>query len=318
MIQPMKLVIDTDPGVDDAIAILMALAAPNVVVAGLTSVGGNVPLARSTRNALALIQAAGYRNIPIAKGASRPLQGKFKYAPQFHGSGGLSIRLPDPTIRPLKKSAVEFLNDQIAREPGKIVLLALGPLTNIARLLQEHPYALEQARNIVIMGGAVNVPGNVTPYAEFNIYCDPVAADIVFSSGLPITLVDLAACRRVGIDRKSAFELHSHHPLGRLALDILQGWFKKDPRRHTFEFYDPLAMAVALEPAIATVTKKDLDITLEKDDRKGATLETGGPGGITLLENVYSSRFFMLLRHLLDLDGLPIYPDMSPITFVTG
>ena len=169
MTQPIKLMIDTDPGVDDAIAILMALASPEVEIVGLTSVGGNVPLARSTRNALALLQATGYEEIPIAKGASRPLQGTFKYAPQFHGPGGLSIRLPDPRITPVRQSAVEFLRDQITRESGKTVLLALGPLTNIAQLLCEYPDSLEQVKNIVAMGGAVNVPGNATPYAEFNI-----------------------------------------------------------------------------------------------------------------------------------------------------
>ena len=184
MTQPIKLVIDTDPGVDDAIAILMALAACDVEVVGLTSVGGNVPLASTTRNALALLQAAGYVDLPLAKGASRPLKGKFKYAPQFHGSSGLSISLPDPTITPITQGAVKFLNDQITQGSSEVLLVALGPLTNIARLLSEHPYALAQAKNIVIMGGAVNVPGNVTPYAEFNIYCDPVAAEIVFCLSL--------------------------------------------------------------------------------------------------------------------------------------
>ena len=299
-----KLVIDTDPGVDDAIAILMALGAPEVEIVGLTTVGGNVQLARTTRNTLALLQATGYGDIPVANGASRPLQGRFKYAPQFHGSGGLSIRLPDPLITPIPQSAVEFLNERITQEAGKIVLLALGPLTNIARLLCEHPYTLEQAKNIVVMGGAVNVPGNVTPYAEFNVYCDPVAAEIVFSSGLPVTLVDLAACRRVGVDRKRALNLDSKHPLGRLALDLLLGWFKKDPRRQRFEFYDPLALAIALEPAVATVAKIDLDVGLVESEWKGATWETGGPGEITLPEDVYPSRFFMLLEEVLGLEGL--------------
>lgn len=318
MTRPTKLIIDTDPGVDDAIAILMALAAPDVEVVGLTSVGGNVPLARTTRNALALLQVTEFRDIPLAKGASRPLEGKFKYAPQFHGPGGLSIQLPNPLITPVRQGAIEFLKDRITEESGEIVLLALGPLTNIARLLTEHPYALEQAKNIVVMGGAVNVPGNATPYAEFNIYCDPVSAEIVLSSGLPVTLVDLSACRQVGIDRRPALELQSDHPLGQLALDILQAWFKKKPERQRFEFYDPLAMAIALEPTIATVTKIDVDVGLEKSEWLGATWETGGPGEITLPGNVYSSRFFTLLERLLELEGLPTNPEISPITSALG
>ena len=305
MAQPIKLIIDTDPGVDDAIAILMALANRDVEVTGLTTVGGNVHLARTTRNALAVLQAAKRKDIPVAKGASRPLQGKFKYAPQFHGMSGLPLRLPEPIITPVPHGAVEFLNHQMTSTPGKVVLLALGPVTNIAKLLCEHPYVMEQAKNIVIMGGAIDVPGNVTPYAEFNIFCDPIASEIVFSSGLPITLVDLRACRQVGIDREHALNLHSDYPLGQLASALLQSWFKKEPSRQRFEFYDPLAMAVALDPAIATTTKIDINISLDENELRGATSETGGPGEISILNNVYSSRFFDLLEQSLGLEGLP-------------
>ena len=303
MAEPIKLIIDTDPGVDDAVAILMALAVPEIKILGLTTVGGNVPLARTTRNALALLQAAGRSDIPVAKGASRPLRGRFKYAPQFHGPGGLSHRLPDPSVGPVTKGAVEFLYDQLtADEPGEVAVVALGPLTNIAQLLWERPFALEQAKNIIVMGGAVNAPGNVTPKAEFNIYSDPVAAEVVLASGLPITLVDLAACRQVGISREQAMGLRSDHPMGRLTLNMLQGWFRKEPSRQRFEFYDPLAMAIALEPAIATVTKVDLDVGLEENESWGETSESGGPGEITLPLEVNSTRFFGLLEGLLELE----------------
>ncbi len=305
MVQPIKLVIDTDPGVDDAVAILMALAAPKVEVVGLTTVGGNVPLARTTRNALALLQAAGRSDIPVAKGASRPLRGQFTYAPQFHGPGGLSLRLPEPVVGTVAEGAVELLSDKLTSQPGEVVLVALGPLTNVARLIWECPGALEQARNIVIMGGAVNAPGNVTPKAEFNIYSDPAAAEITFSSGLPVTVVDLAACRQVGINREQAVDLRSKHPIGRLTLDMLQGWFKKEPKRERFEFYDPLTMAIALEPAIATVAKVDLDVGLEENESLGETSETGGPGEIVLPKDVNTARFFGLLEGLLELEGWP-------------
>ena len=304
MAEPIKLIIDTDPGVDDAVAILMASAVPEIEILGLTTVGGNVPLARTTRNALALLQAAGRSDIPVAKGASRPLRGRFKYAPQFHGPGGLSHRLPDPSVGPATKGAVEFLYDQLtAEEPGEVAVVALGPLTNIAQLLWERPFALEQAKNIIVMGGAVNAPGNVTPKAEFNIYSDPVAAEVVLASGLPITLVDLAACRQVGISREQAMGLRSDHPMGRLTLNMLQGWFRKEPSRQRFEFYDPLAMAIALEPAIATVTKVDLDVGLEENESWGETSESGGPGEITLPLEVNSTRFFGLLEGLLEIEG---------------
>ncbi len=305
MAEPTKLLIDTDPGVDDAIAIFMALAAPDVELLGLTTVGGNVPLARATRNALALLQAAGRSDIPVAKGASRPLRGSFRYAPQFHGPGGLSRQLPEPDAGPIADGAVRFLNDRLTQHPGEAVLVALGPLTNVAQLLRKYPAALKQAKNIVVMGGAVNTPGNVTPKAEFNFYSDPAAAGIVLSSGLPITVVDLAACRQVGISREQALSLHSNHPIGRLTLEMLQGWFAKDPSRQRFEFYDPLALAIALEPAIATVAKVDLDVGLEENESLGETSETGGPGEISLPQQVDSARFFGLLEGLLELEGLP-------------
>ena len=301
MTQQIQFIIDTDPGVDDAIAILMAMASSEIEILGLTTVGGNVPLARATRNALSLLQAASRSDIPVAKGASRPLRGKFAYAPYFHGPSGLSQRLPDPANGPVKDGAVKFLYDQLTGERGEAVLVALGPLTNLAVLLRERPIALEQAKQIVVMGGAVNTPGNVTPEAEFNFYCDPVAADIVLSSRLPITMVDLAACRQVKIGREQALGLKSATPLGRLMLDMLQGWFHRELSREEFEFCDPLAMAIALHPAIATATKVDLDVGIEDGELLGATSETGGPGEITLTQDVDSSRFFALFGRLFEL-----------------
>ena len=301
MTQQIQFIIDTDPGVDDAIAILMAMASSEIEILGLTTVGGNVPLARATRNALSLLQAASRSDIPVAKGASRPLRGKFAYAPYFHGPSGLSRRLPDPANGPVEDGAVKFLYDQLTGERGEAVLVALGPLTNLAVLLRERPIALEQAKQIVVMGGAVNTPGNVTPEAEFNFYCDPVAADIVLSSRLPITMVDLAACRQVKIGREQALGLKSATPLGRLMLDMLQGWFHRELSREEFEFCDPLAMAIALHPAIATATKVDLDVGIENGELLGATSETGGPGEITLTQDVDSSRFFALFGRLFEL-----------------
>ena len=306
MIQPVRLLIDTDPGVDDAIAILMALASQDVEVVGLTTVGGNVRLARSTRNALALLQAAGHGDVPVAQGAARPLRGSYTYAPEFHGPGGLSRRLPSPTTGPVAARAVRFLHDELTRKPGETILVALGPLTNLARLIWERPIALERARNIVVMGGAVNTPGNITPRAEFNFHSDPVAAGVVLSSRLPVTLVDLAACRQVSISREQALNLRSGHPMGRLTLDLLQGWFQREPSRQSFEFCDPLALAIALEPAIATVVKVDLDVGLEENESWGETIETGGPGEISLAHRVDSARFFRLFEGLLELEGLPV------------
>lgn len=298
----MQLILDTDPGVDDAIAILLALAAPAETL-GLTTVGGNVPQARGRRNARALLYAAGRAGLPVAAGAGRPLAGRFRPAVRFHGPGGLSVRLPDSPVPPAAAPAVEFLNAQLTARPGQITLIALGPLTNLARLQQRHPAALGLARQIVAMGGAVDCPGNVTPYAEFNFHSDPLAAQQVLSAGPPLTLADLGACRQVGIDRDEALALRAAHPLGRLALRTLQNWFRRDPARARFEFYDPLAVALALDPSLAQYRAAAISVDTTDSERQGESTAPpppdGAPGPVSLAARIDAPRFFRLLRETL-------------------
>ncbi|MDE2842111.1 MAG: nucleoside hydrolase, partial [Chloroflexota bacterium] len=209
-----RIIIDTDPGVDDAIAILIALAAPTVDVAGLTVVGGNVSHARALCNARALLEYVGKSDIPVHRGSSRPLTGKFASARNFHGGSGLTRRLPKPTADIPPQGAVDFLAEQLSANPGEVTLVAIGPLTNLARLERQYPGSLARAASLVIMGGAIDSPGNIRPQAEFNFYCDPVAAREVMTTGLPMTLVDLAACRQVAMSREMATNLKSRNRLG--------------------------------------------------------------------------------------------------------
>ena len=297
-------IIDTDPGVDDALAILMALGSSESEILGITTVGGNISVARATRNALALLKAAGRTDVQVAKGASRPLRGKFNPSEGFHGPGGLSIRLPNPAGHPVNINAVEFIAEQLSNRPGEITIVALGPLTNLARLLQRHPHALVKARRIVIMGGVVGTPGNVTPKAEFNFYNDPAAAHQVLSSGLPITLADLTVCRQIAIDRQQALQLTCKQPRGQLALRIVQHWFLKDPNRQKFEFYDPLALALALNPMIATVRQLSLEIETSSAEDLGETKVLEGVGAVELASKVDQGRFFSMLECLLGWQGL--------------
>lgn len=247
---PIPVIIDTDPGVDDAIALLMALACPMLDILGITAVGGNVPLARATRNALALLEHAGRTDIPVLRGASRPLQGRFPYAREVHSPAGLTRRLPNPTVKPAEANAVQFLGDALAASPGAITIIALGPLSNLARLLRRQPAAYRGVRSIVVMGGGISCAGNVTPFAEFNFYSDPTAARLVMESGVPITLVDLAACRQVYLTRTELAGITAGSPEGRLAAELLDGWFRNDPSRERFNLYDPLAVAAAIDPEI--------------------------------------------------------------------
>lgn len=302
---PAKVIIDTDPGVDDAIAILMALAAPSLDVIGLTTVGGNVPLARTTRNALALLEYAGRSGVPVARGSPSPIRGRYQYASVVHGKSGLSRKLPNPKTEPIKAAAVDFLATRLRDSPGQITLIALGPLTNLARLLTRHPDALRLAAALVVMGGAVDVPGNVTSDAEFNFYSDPEAASLILSSAIPLTLVDLAVCHQVAINREEAGRLKARNRLGALAVQLMANWFRRDASRKRFEFYDPLAMAVALDPEI--ITTRSVTLTVETADpaRLGATRVTAEGGPIALAQRVDRRGFFDLLEALLGLEVGP-------------
>jgi inosine-uridine nucleoside N-ribohydrolase len=299
--RPIKVIIDTDPGVDDAIALLMALACSSVDVVGLTTVGGNIPLARGTRNALALLEYAGRPEVPVARGAARPCRGRYPYAYSFHGPGGLSRRLPDPRGRPVDASAVDFLAAGLQGNPGQITLVALGPLTNLAHLLQRHPGALGKAASLVVMGGAVDVAGNVTPNAEFNFYSDPAAARQVLSSGIALTLVDLGAARQVTVtrDRVSRWKASSH--LGWLVVQLLGNWFRRDSRRERFEFYDPLALAVAVDPGLAAFQRSTLAVEVADPARLGETRIIASNGPVAVAGPVDGPRFFATFEELFNL-----------------
>ena len=295
-----SILIDTDPGTDDAIAILMALACPAAELAGITTVGGNVPLAKATRNALALLEYIGQPDIPIAPGESRPLKGWFRYAYDFHGPSGLTVRLPRPVTKPSTQRAVEFLAKAAAQSPQPITVVALGPLTNIARLLQQHPQALESIREMVVMGGAVEVPGNITRHAEFNFYNDPWAADLVLSSGLPITLVDLKVCHQALIRREDLDALHRSGRGGKLAGRILANWFRRHPQDESYNLCDPLAMAVAIDPGILTTELCSIRVEVSDQVRRGMCTRQKGKGSVRVATAVDVERFFRLFYRLLD------------------
>ena len=299
-----KVLIDTDPGTDDAIALLMALGVSKQVgldVLGITTVGGNASIAHTTRNTLAVLEYAGRGDVPVAKGASNPLEGTFPYAYYYHGKGGLSVRLPSPQIELSNEGAAEFLRRNLSvRIEDGITVVALGPLTNLAKLLMQHPEVGQNLSGLVVMGGAVAVPGNVTAHAEFNFYSDPLAAKTVLSSGLPVTLVDLAVCRQVSIRRDQVSPLLTGGKAGRLAGRILDHWFKRNPDQETYDLCDPLAMAVAIEPCILTTGQRRVEVETCSAERNGKTTSSdstrAGPegpnGNIQVATGVNTQRFF--------------------------
>ncbi len=298
-----RIIIDTDPGVDDAIAILMALSASSVEVAGLTVVGGNVPHARGIRNALALLDFVGRSDVPVFRGSNRPLVGRFASAQHFHSTSGITRRLPEPTSQPAPQRAVDFLAEQLTNHPGQVTLVAIGPLTNLARLERRHPGSLSLAGSLVVMGGAVDSPGNITPHAEFNFYCDPLAAQEVLATGVPLTLVDLAACRQVALSRDRAFNLKATNRFGKLALDIIQNWFKADENRESMLFYDQIAMAAAFFPEVMTTRQVTLHVETEGPEAGACSVvETDGPVAVSDVVDV--ERLFALVGEWLGWEGM--------------
>ena len=193
MANPRKIIIDTDPGQDDAVALLVALASPELDIAGITAVAGNVPLELTSKNARIICELAGRTDVPVFAGCSRPLERKLVTAEHVHGKTGLDgPDLPNPKMSLQEQHAVDFIVETLSKEPeSTVTLCVLGPLTNVATALRREPEIADRIQEIVLMGGAYFEVGNITPTAEFNIYVDPEAAAAVFKAGIAITVFPL-------------------------------------------------------------------------------------------------------------------------------
>lgn len=193
-----RIIIDTDPGQDDAVAILLALASPEIEVMGITAVAGNVPLALTAKNARKVCELAGRPDIPVHAGADRPLMRRLVTAEHVHGRTGLDgPDLPEPAMPLQPQHAADFIVGTLLREPqGTVTLCPLGPLTNIAMALLREPRIAPRLKEIVLMGGGFFEGGNITPAAEFNVFVDPHAAAIVFGAGIPIVMMPLDVTHR--------------------------------------------------------------------------------------------------------------------------
>jgi purine nucleosidase len=215
---PRKLVLDCDPGIDDALAILFACGHPGLDLCGVTTVAGNVGLALTTANALSVLEFAGRPDVPVAAGSPAPLLRPHGDARDVHGESGLGhARLPPPRAQSLAKHATELIIDTVGASPGEITLVATGPLTNIALAVRRHPALARQVADFVIMGGSAG-RGNVTPAAEYNIATDPEAAAIVFGAGWRVTMVGLDVTLQTRVDGPVRGRMAA---LGRLGRDLL-------------------------------------------------------------------------------------------------
>jgi purine nucleosidase len=274
---PRPFLIDTDTASDDAVALIMALRSPDVRVLAITTVAGNVPVAQGTRNALYVTELCG-SDAPVYPGAARPLLRAYEDATWFHGQDGLGDQgYPPPRRAPESAHAVEAIIETVTRNPG-IVVVTLGPLTNLALAVAREPGIAAHVSRCVVMGGNPCCEGNVTPAAEYNMWVDPDAARIVLRSGLPVELVGWHLCRgeavlgRDDIDRVRGLDT----PLARFATDC---------NSHAMEAYriqtnevgialpDPVAMSIALDPSISTgESRHHVDVEIASDLTRGMTV----------------------------------------------
>ena len=274
---PRDFIIDTDTASDDAVALLMALRHPDVRVLAITTVAGNVELDQATRNALYTVELSELAT-PVYRGADRPLRRPLEVATFFHGLDGLGDRgYPAPLTPPADGEAAEVLVQTINENPG-IVLVTLGPLTNVARALQADPDIVSCVSRCIVMGGAACTVGNVTPAAEYNVWVDPDAARIVFRSGLPIEMVGWELCR--GASTLSPSEMEMVRGFGteraRFAMDCNARALEAariQSNEPGLPLPDPVAMAIAIEPEICTRRSRHyVDVETESDLTRGATV----------------------------------------------
>ena len=276
---PRKIIIDTDPGQDDAVAILLALASPEeVAVLGITAVAGNVPLALTSRNARIICELAGRPEMRVFAGCDAPLRRNLVTAEHVHGKTGLDgPQMDDPTMPLQPQHAVDFIIETLrARAPGTVTLCPLGPLTNIATAFQKAPDIIPRVQEIVLMGGAYFEVGNITPAAEFNIYVDPEAAKIVFTSGVKLTVMPLDVTHKALTtkDRVDAFRA-----MGTRVGDMVAAWtdfFERfDMEKYGSEgapLHDPCVIAYLIRPELFTGRLINVEIETQSDLTLGMTV----------------------------------------------
>ena len=273
---PKRILFDTDPGIDDSLAILLALASPELTLEGVSVVHGNCSVEQALNNAIGVLELAGATSVPVARGFSLPLVQPSLLAPETHGSTGLGYaRLPIPTLKPIPQHSVDFLIEKITSAPGEITLVCIGPLTNVAVALRKEPRIVRDVKEVLIMGGAIRHQGNTTPLAEFNVYVDPHAAHMVYHSGMPITLVPLDVTYQCALTRADVERL--------LQIDSPITRFISESTRFYMEYHDayqkikgciindPLALALAFAPGLCDYEEHYVDVDISGGVSMGKT-----------------------------------------------
>jgi pyrimidine-specific ribonucleoside hydrolase len=270
---PTPIILDCDPGHDDAIAIMLALASPEVELVGVTTVSGNQTLPKTTANALRILELLDRTDVPVHAGADRPLVREQHAAADVHGESGLDgPDLPPPATHAREGHAVDYLAEQIRSREGKLTLVPTGPLTNVALLLALHPDA--RPERVVLMGGSIG-EGNTTPAAEFNIWADPEAARRVFESGLDVTMIGLDVTHRALITDEHRERLRGAGNVGRVAAELLDFYARFHKRRYPdlggAPLHDPVCVAHVARPGLVEVKDARIDVDCGWEQGRGRT-----------------------------------------------
>ena len=300
---PTPVILDVDPGHDDAVALMMACGAPGLDLLAATTVAGNVPLDKTTRNALRILSLIGRSDVPVAAGAASPLSRPLYTAESVHGKSGLDgPPIPEADFGPDERGAVELISETLRAAPEPVTLVPVGPLTNVAALLRAHPELKARIARVSLMGGSIGL-GNATPAAEFNIYVDPEAAREVFESGLPITMSGLDVTHLAGAGREERERLRTIGEVGPVVAGFLD--FFAEAYEGLFGFdvpplHDPVAVAAVLEPALLKTRPMRVDVECESDLTRGETVcdfygVTGKPPNADVGVELDREGFFELL-----------------------
>jgi inosine-uridine nucleoside N-ribohydrolase len=269
------ILIDCDPGHDDAIALLLALASPEVELVGVTTVSGNQTLAKTTANALRVLELVGRGDVAVAAGANRPIKRDLFVAAYVHGESGLDgPALPEPRGEPVPEDAADFIAERVSASEQPATLIPTGPLTNVAAFLERHEGAARKLERIVLMGGAI-AEGNVTPAAEFNIWADPEAAAKVFRSGVDVTMIGLDVTHRALVTPAHGQQLRGAGRTGTFVAELLE--FYSRFHREVYGFpgspiHDAVAVAHVLAPDLVETKWRNVEIELASDLCRGRTV----------------------------------------------
>lgn len=302
-----RLIIDTDPGVDDAMAILFALRSPEVQVEALTTVFGNGGVATTTANALRILEVAQRGDIPVAAGAARPLLHDYRGRGfMVHGRDGLGeTNLPPAQVAPASMRAAELIIDRVMAAPGEITLVALGPQTNLALAVSLEPRLAQNVREVVFMGGAARDRGNASPVAEANILNDAAAAKIVFHAGWPLTMVGLDVTRKVTMTPAYMAELQAAQtPITDFICAITPFYLRFYQQRDGidgFSVHDSSALAYTIDPTLFTTQKSYVDVQVGEHPCNGQTVadwrgQWEKPANVTVCLGVDEQRFLAFYR----------------------